>query len=173
MGRLFEAVASLIGTRNETTYEAQAALEMEVIAKPFVATAKPYSFGFDETENGTVVRLKDLFSSMVQDVRANESIGMIGARFHKTIAEIAVEVCKRARTNTGVNEVALSGGVWQNQILLSLVRERLEHQEFIVYFHKQVPTNDGGLALGQAVIANFQSANREAHAEREGNFLRP
>jgi hydrogenase maturation protein HypF len=110
---------------------------------------------------------------MVQDVRANESIGMIGARFHKTIAEIAVEICKRARTNTGLNEVALSGGVWQNQILLSLMRERLEHQKFIVYFHKQVPTNDGGLALGQAVIANFQSANREAHAEREGNFLRP
>jgi hydrogenase maturation protein HypF len=173
MGRLFEAVASLIGIRNEATYEAQAAIEMEVISKPFVSTAKPYFFEFDESENGTGIRLKELFSSMVQDVRTNESIGMIGARFHKTIADISVEVCKRVRTNTGLNEVALSGGVWQNQILLSLVRERLEHQKFIVYVHKQVPTNDGGLALGQAVIANFQSSNSEEHKEPEINLLRP
>jgi hydrogenase maturation protein HypF len=154
MGRLFEAVASLIGIRNEVTYEAQAAIEMEVLSKPFIFTAKSYPFAVDETENGTTIRLKELFSFIVQDVRANESIGMISARFHRTIADISVDVCKRARAVAELNEVVLSGGVWQNQILLDLVRNGLKQEEFIVYFHKQVPTDDGGLALGQAVVAN-------------------
>jgi len=79
---------------------------------------------------------------------------MIGARFHKTIAEITVEICKRARTKTSLNEIALSGGVWQNQVLLNLVCDGLEEEGFVVYFHKQVPANDGGLSLGQAVVAN-------------------
>ena len=92
---------------------------------------------------------------------------MIGARFHKTIAHIAIDICKRARTKTDLNEVALSGGVWQNQILLDLVRNGLEKQGFIVYFHKQVPTNDGGLALGQVVIANHQVIYRKEREVRE------
>lgn len=157
MGRLFDAVASLIGVRNDITYEAQAAIEMEALSKPFVLSAKPYPYLIDE---GMTIRLKDLLNSITQDVRANESIGMIGARFHKTVAEMAIEICKRARESTGLNEVALSGGVWQNQSLLDLVRDGLKQAEFIVYFHKQVPTNDGGLALGQAVIANYVVARQ-------------
>jgi hydrogenase maturation protein HypF len=102
-----------------------------------------------------MIRLKDLLSTIVQDVRATESIGMIGARFHRTVSEIAVEICKRARETTGLNEVALSGGVWQNQILLDLARDGLCQADFVVYSHQQVPSNDGGLALGQAVIANY------------------
>ncbi len=151
MGRLFDAVASLIGVRNEVTYEAQAAIEMEVLAKPFVAVAQPYPYAIDEGK----IRLKALLNAIVRDVRAAKSIEIIAARFHKTIADIAVDICKRARASTGLNEVALSGGVWQNQILLDLVHEGLKRNEFVVYFHQQVPTNDGGLSLGQAVIANF------------------
>jgi hydrogenase maturation protein HypF len=173
MGRLFEAVASLIGIRNEVTYEPQAAIEMEVLSKPFISVAKSYPFAVDETETGTIIRLKELFSSLVQDVHANEFIGMISARFHRTIADSSVEVCKRARGMTGLNEVALSGGVWQNQILLDLVRDGLKQEEFIVYFHQQVPTDDGGLSLGQAVVANFQASNHETHREPEINVLRP
>lgn len=173
MGRLFEAVASLIGIRNEVTYEAQAAIEMEVLAKPFIPAAKSYPISVEETQQGTIIRLKELLSSIVQDVRANEAIGMISARFHRTVADISMDICRRVRAKKGLNEVALSGGVWQNQILLGLVRAGLEQEEFIVYLHKQVPTNDGGLALGQAVIANFQSANHETHREPEINLLRP
>jgi Hydrogenase maturation factor len=103
----------------------------------------------------------------VADLHAGESVGQIGANFHKTIADMAIEVCRRARTSTGFNEVALSGGVWQNQILLDLVRVGLRQSEFTVYFHKQVPTNDGGLSLGQAVIANHLRAERsEPEGER-------
>jgi hydrogenase maturation protein HypF len=90
----------------------------------------------------------------VDDIRAHKPIEFIAARFHKTIADISIDICVRARKSSGVNEVALSGGVWQNQILLSMVRDGLEQAGFVVYFHQQVPTNDAGLALGQAVIAN-------------------
>jgi hydrogenase maturation protein HypF len=109
----------------------------------------------EETNSGTLIRLKELLFAIIQDVRANESVGMIAARFHQTIAEIAIDVCRRAREMTNLNEVALSGGVWQNQVLLDLVRDGLKKQGFVVYFHQQVPSNDGGLALGQAVVANY------------------
>jgi hydrogenase maturation protein HypF len=124
-------------------------------------------------ENGTMIRLRELLSAVVQDVRANVSVGMIGARFHQTIAEVAIDICRRVHAMTNLNEVALSGGVWQNQILLDLVRDGLRKADFVVYVHQQVPSNDGGLALGQAVIANFQKANREEHEEREEKLLKP
>jgi hydrogenase maturation protein HypF len=162
MGRLFDAVASLIGVRNEDTYEAQSAIEMEVLSKPFIAAAKAYPYTIDETENGAILRVHELLQSIVEDVRAGESIGRIGAGFHRTVADMAIKACERARASTGLNEVALSGGVWQNQILLDLVRDGLRKSKFMVYFHKQVPTNDGGLSLGQAAIANHLVAKRHS-----------
>lgn len=157
MGHLFDAVASLIGVRNEATYEAQAAIEMEVLSRPFVSPVTHYPFVIEAAETGAVIRLKELLAAIIQDVRSNKSTEMIAARFHKTIAEMAVDVCRRARQSTGLKEVALSGDVWQNQVLLDLVRSGLMRDGFVVYFHKQVPTNDGGLALGQAVVANAVS----------------
>jgi hydrogenase maturation protein HypF len=172
VGRLSEAVASLIGVRNEITYEAQAAIEMEVLSKPFVSVARSYPYFVDETENGKIIRVHELFQSIVEDVRANKSIGLIGANFHKTIADISINICRRAREATGLNEVALSGGVWQNQILLDLVCDGLRQNKFAVYFHKQVPANDGGLSLGQAVIANHVRTERsEPAGERSRSGL--
>jgi hydrogenase maturation protein HypF len=167
MGHLFEAVASLIGVRNESTYEAQAATEMEVLSKHFVLTAKPYSYVIETTNSGMILRVKEMISAIVRDIRAKESLGVIGARFHKTVAEMAVYICQRARESTSLNEVALSGGVWQNQLLLDLVRDGLQQENFIVYVHKQVPTNNGGLSLGQSVIANFQIMSRAESSEEE------
>jgi hydrogenase maturation protein HypF len=164
MGRLFDAVASLIGVRNEVTYEAQAAIEMEVVSKPFVSKAWSYPYFVDESKHGKIIRVQELFRALAEEVGAGGSIGQIGANFHKTIADMAIDVCQRARESTGLNEVALSGGVWQNQILLDLVREGLRRSGFVVYFHKQVPTNDGGLCLGQAVIANHIRAERSEPA---------
>ena len=169
MGRLFDAVASLIGIRNDVTYEAQAAIELEVISGKFMDAARAYPYSVEagpltdassasprQSETKLEIRLKELLKAILEDVRENESPGRIGARFHKTVAGIAIECCRQARSKAGLNEVALSGGVWQNQILLNLVRAGLLEEGFIVYFHKQVPTNDGGLALGQAVIANHE-----------------
>jgi hydrogenase maturation protein HypF len=151
MGHLFDAVACIIGLRTEVTYEAQAALEMEALARPFVGVAKPYPFYIDD---GNVIRLNELLQSIIEDVGLKKSTEITAARFHRTIAEIAITVCKRAREATDLNEVALSGGVWQNQILLELARDGLQKNGFVVYFHQRIPTNDGGLSLGQAVVAN-------------------
>jgi hydrogenase maturation protein HypF len=167
MGRLFDTAACLIGLRNEVTYEAQAAIEMEVLAKPFVGVAQPYPYVIDEAK---VIRINDLLNAIVQDVRAKKSTEIIAARFHKTIANVALDICKLAREASGLNEVALSGGVWQNQVLLDLVRSALHHNDFVVYFHRQVPTNDGALSLGQAVIANYSHEIQEFSATTNLNI---
>jgi hydrogenase maturation protein HypF len=148
IGRLFDAVASLIGIRNHVSYEAQAAMELEVLSKPFIASAAAYPYTIDD-----IIQVKELFKAIIRDLRANEPVGLIGARFHQAIAWLAIDLCQQARDVTGLNEVALSGGVWQNQTLLQLVRQGLTEAGFTVYVHQQVPTNDGGVALGQAVVA--------------------
>ncbi len=153
MGRLFDAVASLIGIRNQVTYEAQAAIEMEVLSKEFIGEANAYPF---EIQDG-VMLVGEMFKHIIQDVKSNQAVGLIGARFHRTVCAMAVEVSRDVRQKTKINEVALSGGVWQNQALLELTRADLLRENFIVYTHQQTPANDGGLALGQAVIANYSS----------------
>lgn len=170
MACLFDAVASLIGVQNDATYQSQAAIELEVLSKPFVPLAAPLPYDIELTEAGRVIHLKELFSAIIHDVRSGESTGMVAARFHKTVAEVALDVCRQARQTTGLDEVALSGCMWQNQILLDLVRDGLIRDGFVVYFHRQVPANDGGLALGQAVIANNVIANND-QSERRSNFV--
>jgi hydrogenase maturation protein HypF len=152
MGRLFDAISSLIGIRNQVTYEAQAAIEMEVLSKKFIGEVNPYRF---EIENG-IIRVGELFKHVIQDVRSNQAAGFIGARFHHTVCAMAVDVSKSIRKKTKINEVALSGGVWQNQLLLDLTRAALVRENITVDTHQQTPANDGGLALGQAAIANFK-----------------
>ena len=161
VGSLFDAVASLIGIRNEATYELQAAMEMLALARPFIPSMKCYPFVLETTETGTVIRLKDLLAALLHDVRGHRSTEMVAARFHKTIGEMAVDLCRRARRFTGLNEVALSGNMWQNQVMLDLVRKGLTRDGFTVYTHHELPANDGGLALGQAVVANCSSGIRE------------
>jgi hydrogenase maturation protein HypF len=161
MRSLFEAVAGLIGIRNDATYESQACMEMAALARPFVPSMKCYPFVLEATENGTIMRLQDLLAAVIQDVRSRRPVEMIAARFHKTIAELAVDICRRARRSTGLNEVALSGSMWQNPIMLDLVRKGLKLDGFTVYTHCRVPANDGGLALGQAVVANHASGRQE------------
>ena len=152
MGRLFDAISSLIGIRNQVTYEAQAAIEMEVVSRKFISETNPYPF---EIEDG-IIRVGELFKHVIQDVKAGQETGYIGACFHHTVCAMAVEAGKCTRQRTGINEAALSGGVWQNQVLLNLTRKALLRENFIVYTHQQTPANDGGLALGQAAIANFK-----------------
>jgi hydrogenase maturation protein HypF len=166
VGRLLDAVASLVGVCDEVTYEGQAAMELETLSRPFIPSVSPYPYHFEEkspsgNDARLVVCIQEILSSVVQDVLSNVPAGIVGARFHKTIAEIALEMSRQARSQTKLNEVALSGGSWQNQILLNLVRNGLEQEGFVVYSHQQVPTNDGGLALGQTAIANRSQGIQE------------
>ncbi len=154
MGRLFDAAAALVGLRTEIDYEAQAAIELETLSRPHLSTAESYPYEIGAAQHELTIRLKMLLAALIEDVRAEKPAGWIGARFHKSVAALALEACRRLRERTGIAEAALSGGVWQNRILLELVRTGLEEEGFTVYFHIQTPTNDGGISLGQAVIAN-------------------
>ena len=150
MGRLFDAIAALLGIRTEVTYEAQAAMELEMLAKKPLAEVSPYPYQlYDQT-----IFLKELIAAVIASIRKQESPEIIGARFHKTIASFSVDAACRIRNKSGVNEIALSGGVWQNQLLYDMTTEGLTKNGFRVYSHCQTPTNDGGIALGQAVISN-------------------
>ncbi len=146
MGRLFDAVAALAGVRQEINYEAQAAIELEMQVADGVEEAYPFGVG-EEIDPAPVIR------AVVEDVRDGVPVGVIAARFHNGVAAMVREVCRRLRAQTGLNEVALSGGVFQNVALQGKVVALLEADGFTIYTHRLVPPNDAGISLGQAAIA--------------------
>ncbi len=150
-GRLFDAVASLLGLRDRVDFEAQAAMELEALAVP--DADRVYAVDLDEQDGRTIVRTPDVVRGVVEDLLAGVGADRIGSRFHATLAEIVVRTCRRLRDRSGLDRVALSGGVFQNVRLSRLAVEGLGRAGFQVYTHHQVPPNDGGLALGQAAIA--------------------
>ncbi|MCL1598030.1 MAG: carbamoyltransferase HypF, partial [Actinomycetia bacterium] len=147
MGRLFDAVSALAGVRQSITYEAQAAIELETVADPTVDGE--YSFGIDVG----VIDPSPVLTSIVRDGRAGVPVGTIAMRFHRAVAEAVTRVAVSVRDREGIGTIGLSGGVFQNLTLTSLVRHRLEEVGFRVLTHRVVPPNDGGLALGQAMVA--------------------
>ncbi len=157
MGRLFDAVSALIGIRGEIDYEGQAAVELEMIAYDDKGKAgnKGYPYSIIEHDGISIVQLKELLSAIVKDLYQGVSKATISAKFHNTIAQMVCEMCQLIAERTGINQVALSGGVFQNRLLLRKVVSSLESANFSVLTHKQVPCNDGGISLGQAVIANL------------------
>jgi hydrogenase maturation protein HypF len=158
-GRLFDAVASLLGLRDRVTFEAQAAMELEALAEP--EADRLYAVRLDEAGGTLVVRTTDVVRAVVEDLLAGAPVARIAARFHATLADVLVRVCERVRARTGLTAVALSGGVFQNAWLLDAAIGRLEAAAFEVYTHHQVPANDGGLALGQAAVAARWLADRD------------
>lgn len=147
MGRLFDAAAALAGVRQKVNYEGQAAIEFE--AKADETESVGYSFGLDQGQAG----VRSGVELLVKDVLAGVHVSKISARFHNGLAQSVYEVVKKISTDTGLRAVALSGGVWQNLTLLRRTMSLLQAGGFKVYLHREVPTNDGGLSLGQAVIA--------------------
>lgn len=156
MGRLFDAVSALLGICTEISYEAQAAIEMEHVADGF---AGPYSgaypFNLREGDGGLEVGLDALFEALVDAMAEGRPVPEIAWRFHATVAAMIDRVCRRLRDETGIATVALSGGVFQNRLLLQLVIPRLRATGFDVVIHDQVPCNDGGVSLGQVALATF------------------
>jgi len=152
-GRLFDAVSALIGIRGRIDYEAQAAIEMEMAADE--SEHGSYPFAIVEQNGVNIVYLKELFGGIIKDLKSGVSQARIAAKFHRTMAEMVVQMCQRLAKMSGINRVALSGGVFQNRLLLRLTVAALEEAGFEVLTHSKVPTNDGGVSLGQAVIANL------------------
>jgi hydrogenase maturation protein HypF len=161
MGRLFDTVAALIGVRGEIRYEAQAAIELEVLARKAESESVLYSFNVTEENGVSIIKIHDLLVAIIRDLQSNVLKEIIAARFHNTIAQMIVAICRQISKKTGIKEVALSGGVLQNRLLLVKSISLLESAGFKVYTHHQVPCNDGGISLGQVVIANsIQEAGR-------------
>jgi len=153
VGRLFDAVAAIIGIREQVNYEAQAAIEFEVCLDASVNERYRIPIPKFVEGNSHPIDASLMVKAIVDDYMNNTPISVISARFHNSIVNMVVDVCNCLRDNLGINYVALSGGVWQNMTLLEKTVSQLYQHEFEVLLHNQVPTNDGGLSLGQSIIA--------------------
>ncbi|MFC1966940.1 carbamoyltransferase HypF, partial [Chloroflexota bacterium] len=157
-GRLFDAVSALIGIRGEIEYEAQAAIELEMVAYDEPDETAYYPFSLVEQDGLSLIKLESLFSAIIHDLQNYVSKATIAVKFHNTVARLIRGLCQVISNTTGITRVALSGGVFQNRLLLRKAVNLLESDGFKVFTHRQVPCNDGGISLGQVVIANFSNA---------------
>jgi hydrogenase maturation protein HypF len=150
-GRLFDAVSALIGVRSLTNYEGQAAIELEQLARQ--GEQGEYPFEIAEEEGMLIVDPDPVIAAIVDEVKRNIDPSLISARFHNSLARAIARLAIRMREATGLSEVVLSGGVFQNHLLMGRVVDLLEGADFKTYIHHKVPANDGGIALGQAFHA--------------------
>ena len=158
VGRLFDAVAAAIGICPEQcSYEGQAAIEMEAIADTNILNNDKetlnYSFKLEKSANIYYIDTSSTWREILDDIKQHISSSEIAAKFHQSLAITTVKIVKQLKQENQFNQVILTGGVFQNQILLQQVKMRLEKLEINVLTHSIVPTNDGGLSLGQSVIA--------------------
>jgi hydrogenase maturation protein HypF len=152
-GRLFDAAAAVCGLRNTVSYEGQAAVALEQIADPFENGA------YDCDLSGGEVDGVGLVAALAQDLSAGRPISQAAALFHNGFADGLARACEAARDGGAPSTVALSGGSFQNVLLTRRLRTRLTAAGFEVLVHHRVPPNDGGISLGQAVIANARVAS--------------
>jgi len=150
-GRLFDAASSLIGIRDEISYEGQAAMELESFCAPGIT--ERYKFSIYKEEEKFIINPQEIFIDIIKDLKEGIDKKVMAAKFHNTVAEFTVDLCGKIRKDTGINEIALSGGVFQNKYLTEKVVFLLEDKGFKVYIQRKVPPNDGGISLGQAVVA--------------------
>ncbi|HWR13607.1 MAG TPA: carbamoyltransferase HypF [Terriglobales bacterium] len=154
-GRLFDAVAALAGIRNIVSYEGQAAIQLENTIVPG-EERDAYEFEICEQDGTRIIHTRQLFEAMVRDLCARVERGVIARRFHDGLVRIFAEVAEAIRKDTGLRKVCLSGGTFQNLYLAENLQRRLELAGFEVLTQSEVPCNDGGLSLGQAMIAASQ-----------------
>ncbi|MET8330599.1 carbamoyltransferase HypF [Streptomyces sp. NPDC005181] len=169
MGRLFDAVSSLAGVCHRAGYEAQAAVELEAAAVGAAADPGPgYGFALRPADAGAgqpwVMDPSPVLAAVVDDVRAGAAPTLVAARFHAALADLVLTVCTAARNRHGLHEVALTGGVFANALLSSRCARMLDENGFTVLRHREVPPNDGGLALGQLMVATRNGALRTSAA---------
>jgi len=150
VGRLFDAVSSLAGLCNVIEYEGQAAIRLEKEANEKGTCLYPYEI--ITKEFGYQIRILQMIRAIAKDVSQGAEISHIAGAFHRTVASIILDVSRLIREECGLHDVVLSGGVFQNRLLLGMTIAYLEKDGFKAYSHSKVPTNDGGISLGQAAI---------------------
>jgi len=151
MGRLFDGVSALLGICTRVSYEGQAAIELEAAADG--GDRAFYPFHFDVTALPWTVDPREIVRGVLKDLREGVAASTVSARFHNTVIQLIRVICQRIRRERGHDTIVLSGGCFQNVLLLDGACRLLERDGFDVRHHRLVPTNDGGLALGQAVAA--------------------
>lgn len=152
-GRLFDAVAAITGICPVSSFHAEAPMRLEAAIE--INCKGKYLYHID---NKSIVFYKT-FQQILNDIEQNVPVGLISSKFHNTIITIILDLSRKIRKETGLNKVVLSGGTFQNTYLLSLSENLLKDQGFEVFTHEKVPSNDGGLALGQLVIAAKRREN--------------
>jgi hydrogenase maturation protein HypF len=159
MGRFFDGVSSLLGICDVNTYEGQGAMELESVAQdlsysPGNLLAQNYTYEIREEKGTFIVEPGWIVKGIVEDLEKGVPRSVIASKFHNSIADMIMAVSLKIKEETGIGKVALSGGVFQNRLLLGLSLRKLTEQGFICYYQKKIPPNDEGVSLGQAIIAN-------------------
>jgi len=145
MGRFFDAASAILGIRACTTYEGQASMELEAIIDETEDSSYPYDILTVDSDN--IIDTSKIIKGLLTDLNNKLPLGIISAKFHNSVVNFSVDMCKIIRINTGLRQVALSGGVFQNSYLLKELSINLRENNFLVYTHKDFPSNDGGVAL--------------------------
>jgi len=152
-GRLFDAVAALIGLRQRVNYEAQAAIELEMCMADPRGDVPAYPLRIQQRAQGWEIDSRPLFEALLSDISEGQPVGLMSRRFHNALVEVFTRLAGVLRENLGLNRVCLSGGTFQNVYLLEHLTAQLEDNGFQVFSQTEVPAGDGGLSLGQALIA--------------------
>jgi len=151
-GRLFDAVAALAGGRERVNYEAQAAIELEAAISPD-EQGEGYPFAIREEGGGWIIDTRPMLLALIKDISQHVPLGVLSYRFHQGLVEVLGRMAERVRDHTGLDRVCLSGGSFQNQFLVRRLEEFLFAKNFRVFTHAEVPAGDGGISLGQAMVA--------------------
>jgi hydrogenase maturation protein HypF len=166
-GRLFDGVAALIGLRETVAFEGQAAMELEMIQGK--EGGPPYAGEIVREQGIWLLRPEPIIRGVVEDIKRGRSKGQISRRFHLTMLDILTRACIIIREESGLGKVVLGGGVFQNRTLLAGMEEKLSREGFQVYSKALVPSNDGGIALGQAVAAHYMVKGNKHPESRSQN----
>ena len=156
MGRLFDAAASLILGRKKTSFEAELAIELENLAAKSNLKNLNYKFRIIKTKGGYILDPSGIFRGIVRDLKAKKPEENIAGSFHKSVADVIARACSILKKESGVNKVILTGGVFQNKLLLKMSLDLLHKKGFKVFTHRYLSCNDSGISLGQAVIAGHR-----------------
>ncbi len=165
-GRFFDAVASIIGIRHKISFESQSAMELQ--AQSEKSADFGYNFEFKKTKNNdgktiTKINVMPSIKQIVQDLNNKIDKSVIGKKFHSTVIDIFTKAAVEVSQDTGIQKTVLSGGVFNNTIILEGIVQRLEQKKITVYTHTKVPCGDGGISLGQAVVAGAMKKNEKRH----------
>jgi hydrogenase maturation protein HypF len=152
-GRLFDCASNLLGLKNKITYEAEAAILLEMVATDFKGKRERFDFQIKKEKNTYIIDWEPLFLEMLKEIKKKKNVSKIAYKFHYTLACIIKEVCCKLKKDYGLKKVVLSGGVFQNLLLLKETVKILE-KDFKVYWPQKFPTNDAAVSVGQVIIAN-------------------